>query len=220
MSDVERFVGNILIVDDVSRNIQILGTILRSEGYSLAFATSGQQALEIVASQHFDLILLDVMMPGMNGFEVCQKLQADPSTAQIPVIFLTAKTSSEDIVQGFEAGAVDYVTKPFNAPELLARVRNHLRLQQAEETLRKQNAELIKVNDALQQTMHQLKTLEGLLPICMYCKKIRQQGGDPKNQEAWLEVETYIEQHSEAVFSHGCCPSCLEAHFPKTRVRR
>jgi len=159
-------------------------------------------------------------MPGMNGFEVCQRLRQDSSTAQVPVIFLTAKTSSEDIVQGFEAGAVDYVTKPFNAPELLARVKNHLRLQSAEAELRAQNLELVRINEVLQQTMHQLKTLEGLLPICMYCKKIRQQGEDPKIQDSWLAVETYIEQHSAAVFSHGCCPSCMEAHFPKVRLRR
>lgn len=205
--------ANILIVDDVSRNIQILGTILRGEGYSLAFATNGSQALDIVDSQPFDLILLDVMMPGMNGFEVCRKFQSRQETARIPVIFLTAKTGSEDIVQGFEAGAVDYVTKPFNATELLARVRTHLRLQQTDQQLREQNLELLRLNTELQQTMQQLKTLEGILPICMYCKKIRQQGGDPKEQDDWMDLELYIEQYSDAAFSHGCCPSCMETHF-------
>jgi len=217
MDETEKRKANILIVDDVSRNIQILGSILRGEGYSLAFATSGQQALDIVASQHFDLVLLDVMMPGMNGFEVCRKLQEEPVTAQIPVIFLTAKTATDDIVEGLEAGAVDYVTKPFNAPELNARVRTHLRLRQVEEELRERNAELVKVNEELQQTMQQLNKLEGILPICMYCKKIRLQGESPDKQESWMDMETYIEEHSEAAFSHGCCPSCMKTHFPKFR---
>ena len=212
--------ANILIVDDVSRNIQVLGTILRSEGYSLAFATSGPQALEIAASQHFDLILLDVMMPGMSGFEVCQKLRETPLAAQAPVIFLTAKTAVEDIVLGFEAGAVDYVTKPFNAPELLARVNNQLRLQKNEELLRRQNVELKKLNDELQQTLQRIKSLEGMLPICMFCKKIRQEGGDPRIQESWMVLEAYIEQHSEAVFSHGCCPACMNDHFPKYAAKK
>jgi len=212
--------ANILIVDDVSRNIQILGSILRAEGYSLAFATSGPQALEIAGSQHFDLILLDVMMPEMTGFEVCQKLRESPLESQVPVIFLTAKTEVEDIVQGFEAGAVDYVTKPFNPPELLARVSNQLRLRKSEEQLRQQNAELKKLNDELQQSLQRIKTLEGMLPICMYCKKIREKGGDPKQQESWMMMESYIEQHSEAVFSHGCCPDCMSLHFPKHRIKK
>lgn len=209
--------ANILLVDDVSRNIQILGSILRGEGYSLAFATSGQQALEIVATQHFDMILLDVMMPGMNGLEVCKKLQQNQATAQIPVIFLTAKTGTTDIVEGLEAGAVDYVIKPFNAPELLARVRTHLRLQAAETALRTRTLELEEVNEELRQTLRRLKTLEGILPICMYCKKIRKEGEAPELQSSWSEPEVYIEQHSKALFSHGCCPECMSKHFPQHR---
>src|SRR5689334_25407406 len=105
--------------------------MLRNEGYHVMPATSGQQALERAQAQRPDLILLDLMMPGMDGLEVCQRLKASPLTRGIPVIFLTASNEMEHLVKGFAAGALDYVTKPFNAPELLARVRTHLELQHA-----------------------------------------------------------------------------------------
>ncbi len=130
---------NILIVDDVAENIQIVASTLQREGYDMSFATSGKAALESVAQDAFDLVLLDVMMPEMNGFEVCEQLRANPRTANLPVIFLTAKTDAESIVRGFAVGGVDYVTKPFNASELNARVRTHLRLRRTEQELRELN---------------------------------------------------------------------------------
>jgi adenylate cyclase len=116
----------ILIVDDTPANIQALAAILKSKGYQISAATNGKQALEALARMQPDLILLDVMMPEMDGFETCRRLKAAERWRQIPVIFLTSKTETADIVQGFELGAVDYVAKPFNAPELLARVNTHL----------------------------------------------------------------------------------------------
>jgi adenylate cyclase len=116
----------ILIVDDTPANIQALAAILRSKGYQISAATNGKQALEVLSRMQPDLILLDVMMPEMDGFETCRRLKAAERWRQIPVIFLTSKTETADIVQGFELGAVDYVAKPFNAPELLARVNTHL----------------------------------------------------------------------------------------------
>mgnify|MGYP006414143001 FL=1 len=127
--------ARILIVDDTLQNIQVLGTILREQGYQLNVAQNGKQALESVQKVHPDLILLDVMMPEMDGFETCQHLKADPETADIPVIFLTAKIETDDIVKGFELGAVDYVTKPFTATELLRRARTHLELSQLRRNL-------------------------------------------------------------------------------------
>jgi CheY-like chemotaxis protein len=109
----------ILIVDDTPANIQALATILRSKGYQISAATNGKQAIEVLARIQPDLILLDVMMPEMDGFETCRRLKATQQWRQIPVIFLTSKTETADIVQGFELGAVDYVAKPFNAHELL-----------------------------------------------------------------------------------------------------
>ncbi len=116
----------ILIVDDVPKNIELAANILQAKNYNITFATNGEAALEKVKSIDFDLILLDVMMPGMDGFEVCKRLKADTKTREIPIIFLTAKSETENVVKGFELGAVDYVTKPFSAEELLARVKTHI----------------------------------------------------------------------------------------------
>jgi adenylate cyclase len=118
--------SRILVVEDTPANIQVLSTTLKGKGYQVSVATSGRQALELVSRLRPDLILLDVMMPEMDGFETCRRLKASEATNNIPVIFLTARTETADIVKGFELGAVDYVAKPFNAHELLARVNTHL----------------------------------------------------------------------------------------------
>jgi DNA-binding response OmpR family regulator len=116
----------ILIVDDVPKNIELAANILQTRSYNITFAKSGASALEKVESIDFDLILLDVMMPEMDGFEVCEKLKANEKTKDIPVIFVTARSETENVVKGFELGAVDYVTKPFQTEELLARVKTHI----------------------------------------------------------------------------------------------
>ncbi len=118
--------SRILIVDDTPANIQALAATLKEQGYQISVATNGRQALEVVGRVRPDLILLDVMMPEMDGFETCRQLKASSTSRDIPVIFLTARTETADIVKGFELGAFDYVSKPFNAPELLARVNTHL----------------------------------------------------------------------------------------------
>src|SRR5262245_2876602 len=131
--------SRILVVDDISKNLQVVGTMLRNAGYHVMPATSGIQALERAHAQPPDLILLDLMMPEMDGLEVCSRLKAEPLTRQIPIIFLTASNEMEHLMKGFQAGAVDYITKPFNAPELLARVQTHLELKHARERLREMN---------------------------------------------------------------------------------
>ncbi len=118
--------SRVLVVDDTPANIQALASTLKERGYQISVATNGKQALEAVGRVRPDLILLDVMMPEMDGFETGRRLKASETTRDIPVIFLTARTETEDIVKGFELGAVDYVPKPFNAHELLARVHTHL----------------------------------------------------------------------------------------------
>jgi adenylate cyclase len=129
----------ILIVDDTPANIQALAAILKSKGYQISAATNGKQALEVLARVQPDLILLDVMMPEMDGFETCRQLKDAEQWRHIPVIFLTSKTETADIVQGFELGAVDYVAKPFHAHELLARVNTHLTMDR----LRRENERLL-----------------------------------------------------------------------------
>jgi two-component system, sensor histidine kinase and response regulator len=125
----------ILIVDDVAKNIQLVANFLTQYGYEVNFALDGSKAIEHARHERFDLILLDVMMPILDGFEVCRKLKEIPETANIPVIFLTAKTDEESIAKGFEVGGVDYIVKPFNIPELLARVKTHIYLRLREQEL-------------------------------------------------------------------------------------
>jgi adenylate cyclase len=134
--------SRILVVDDTPANIQSLSAILKEKGYQISVATNGKQALAAVDRVHPDLILLDVMMPEMDGFETCRQLKASEQWRQIPVIFLTAKTETADIVNGFELGAVDYVAKPFNAHELLARVNTHLTVDELRRSLATKNVEL------------------------------------------------------------------------------
>src|SRR5262245_50362677 len=120
--------SRILLIEDAPANIQAVSSILKEQGYQISVATSGQQGLELLERLRPDLILLDVMMPGIDGFETCRRIKTSTAWREIPIIFLTAKTDTPDIVRGFEAGAVDYVGKPFNAHELSARVRTHLAL--------------------------------------------------------------------------------------------
>ena len=125
----------ILIVDDVYENLQILGFALNIKNYEIAYATSGAEALNILDDLEFDLILLDIMMPGMDGYEVCKEIRKRANNEDVPVIFLTAKTDHKSIIQGFEVGAQDYITKPFNQKELLARVNTHLIIKNQKDIL-------------------------------------------------------------------------------------
>ncbi len=153
----------ILIVDDVARNIQILGNILSSNGYQIAYAQNGRQALKITNTQNFDLILLDIMMPEMDGYEVCKHLKKSEQTASVPVIFLTAKADMESIVKGFETGGQDYITKPFNSSELIARVKTQIQLQDQKLQLEKNNIELEnKVRERTKQLQQANSLLEKL----------------------------------------------------------
>lgn len=140
----------ILIVDDVSQNLQVLCNILGKKNYKIAIARSGKKALDMVEKVPPDLILLDVTMPEMDGFEVCRRLHHSPRTRDLPVIFLTARTETESVVKAFECGAVDYVTKPFNSAELLVRVKTHLELKRTREELVRRNKELIKTKKDLE----------------------------------------------------------------------
>lgn len=135
----------ILVVDDISSNLQIIGEILDNAGYATTFAISGKQALERISKAHPDLVLLDLMMPEMNGLRVCEILKSDADYCDIPIIFLTASNEQNHLLQAFEKGAVDYITKPFNFRELLARVKTHLELKYTRDKLKKALAELEKL---------------------------------------------------------------------------
>ena len=131
----------ILVVDDNAENIRVIGSILRQNGFNVGYAIDGQQALDILQGIEvaFDLLLLDVNMPGINGFEVCQEIRRMERFNELPVIFLTANTETEQIVKGFSSGGQDYVTKPFHADELLARIATHIELREKREQLKQMN---------------------------------------------------------------------------------
>ena len=138
--------ARLLVVDDTPANIQTLAATLKPAGYQVMVATNGVQALEAMSRVVPDLILLDIMMPVMDGYEACAHIKANPAWREIPVIFLTAKTDTADLVKAFELGAVDYVSKPFNAHELLARVQTHLTINQLRVGLAEKHDELARIN--------------------------------------------------------------------------
>ena len=153
---------------------------------------NAEEAFDLLEKEKPELILLDVMMPAMDGFETARIIRQSPGLKNIPIIFLTSLNETEDIIKGFDAGGVDYVTKPFNPPELLARIRTHIELKRARE---------------------EINTLHGLLPICVQCKKIRDKAGN------WQKIETYISERSEAEFTHGMCPECMRKLYPPETYR-
>lgn len=163
-TQIETKGARILIVDDVPANLRILSEALESEGYRIQAATDGETALKLVASSAPDLILLDVMMPGIDGYETCRRLKQRPECQHTPIIFITARNETEDVLAGFEAGGVDYLTKPFSEAEVHARVATHLQIGRLTQALRQRNQELEEAikqrNVAEQQTAQITRQLE------------------------------------------------------------
>ncbi len=184
----------ILAVDDEYINTQVIKSFLREE-YDVLTALSGQEAIDMVKHYMPDLILLDVMMPDINGFDVCKTIKGDERFADIPIIFLTGLDTQDGQLEGLELGAIDYLTKPIKLPLLKIRVRNHI-------ALKEQRDQLVRQKEELEAALARVKQLEGIIPICMYCKKIRD------DQGSWQQLEKYISSHSDAMFSHGMCPEC------------
>lgn len=210
----------LLVVDDQPVNLQILYEIFHQD-HKVFCATSGVQAVEMCRKNPPDLILLDVLMPEMDGLEVCRQLKNDPLTREIPVLFVTAQEDPEDEARALDAGGVDFISKPVNPVVVRARVLTHLTLKNRTDLLRTANKEMMRKNDDLQESERRLsekiaeleaalkkvRQLEGIIPICMHCKKIR------NDDDYWQNIEQYISEHSQAMFSHGVCPSCLQEHY-------
>jgi PleD family two-component response regulator len=192
----------VLIVDDDPANLDLLFQHLDQAGYKVLVAETGQLALERAELAQPEAILLDVMMPGIDGFEICRRLKQQAATQAIPVIFMTALADTADKIKGFAAGGVDYVTKPFQPEEVLARVKAHVTIYVLQRELRQKNRDL-------EAALSQVKQLSGLLPICAGCKKIRD------DQGYWQDVAVYIQNHSEAELSHGLCSDCARRLYPE-----
>jgi len=199
--------GVVLIVDDTPLNLQIIADTLSAKGLHVVIAENGEQALAIVEKILPDIILMDVVMPGIDGFETCQRLKMNENTKAIPVIFMTALDDTKHVMRGFDVGGVDYIGKPLRLKEVLARVETHLWLRYIQTQLEAQNAQL-------QEALANVKTLKGLLPICANCKKIRD------DQGYWNQIEAYIEEHSDALFTHGLCPECVKLLVDDLEMRK
>ncbi len=207
----------ILIVDDDLITQELFKGILEKQGYKkIQVSSSGEHALELIKKDPPDLILLDVFMPGIEGYEVCNRLKADNTTTHIPIIMVTggAVQADEAIQKSFKAGAIDFITKPIRAIEFLARVNSSLTIKKKHDLLvteirkRKQaEKEKEKLIKKLKQALAEVKSLKGIVPICSHCKNIRDDKG------YWNKLELYIQKHSEAEFSHGLCPECSDTLY-------
>jgi PleD family two-component response regulator len=190
----------ILIVDDMPGNIKILGEILKDK-YKIIVASNGKAATQLASEKMPDLILMDVMMPEMDGFTACQIIKSDPKTAEIPIIFITSLSDTSDIVTGFETGGVDYIVKPFNAKEVQVRINTHLHLKRLHNQLKETIGHL-------QDALENVQKLSGLIPMCSSCRNIRNDSG------YWQGVEDYLTQNSDLMVSHTLCPGCMIKLYP------
>ena len=191
----------ILIAEDDLTSRRILEAILKKWEYEVISAQDGMEAWKALqATDPPSLAILDWMMPGMNGVEFCREARKIKTLTPPYIILLTSKRQREEVVEGLEAGANDYLRKPFDREELHARIRVGERVVELQKALAE------RVRD-LEAALGRIKTLQGLVPICCYCKKIR------NDQNYWEQLETYLSQHSEAEFSHGICPDCMEKHI-------
>jgi DNA-binding NtrC family response regulator len=193
--------AKILLVDDQPANLDVLRLLLEAQGCKVLLAPSGQVALKNASRARPDLILLDVMMPGMDGYEVCARLKADPDTADIPVIFITARDLEDDVVHGFEAGAVDYVAKPFKDQEVLRRVRTHVHLHQL-------NRELLAKNEQLESEITRRTRLDNRLSMISQQEEERWGlegfvGESPTIQRIFEEIRLMQENAATSVLIAG-----------------
>ena len=188
----------ILVADDDRTSRLLLQRSLERWGHEVTIAGDGQQAwASLQASDAHEIAILDWMMPHLDGLEICRRLRAAHPDRALYVILLTARNRSEDLIAGLDAGADDYVTKPFDEGELRARLRAASRLIDLQRELAARVREL-------EAALSRVDELHGLLPICSYCKRIRDDGN------YWHQVEVYVTNHSAATFTHGICPECTE----------
>ncbi len=198
----------ILVAEDDPISRELLRVNLQKWNYSAVVTEDGTHAWEVITGPNPPrVVILDWMMPGIDGLELTKRIRASEKSSLVYVILLTAKGHPADIVTGLNAGANDYLTKPFHHEELQARVAVGVRMTNLRAALQEKVVELEKA-------LSEVKELHGLLPICSYCKKIR------NDDNYWEVLERYISDHSHAEFSHGICPDCYEKHIiPQLKQR-
>jgi phosphoserine phosphatase RsbU/P len=189
---------NVLIADDDATSRFMLQSLLTAWGYSVIPACDGNEAWKILCEPDApQLVILDWMMPGLEGPEIVQRLRSRTSEIPCYAIIITSRSVKDSAAMALNAGADDFIGKPFDAAELKARVAVGWRINCLQRALSDRIEEL-------RQSLSRVKQLEGIIPICSYCKKIRD------DQNDWNQLEQYISDHSEAKFSHGICPLCVE----------
>ncbi len=191
----------VLVAEDDLTSRMMLEGILGNWGYDVTSVEDGSRAWEILQKKDCPKVaILDWVMPGMDGLEVCKKVKAVESLTPVYIIILTGRDTKKDIVKGFDQGADDYLTKPFDENELQARLKVAFRMVDIQATL---SAKLEELEDALEH----VKVLQGVLPICMHCHNIR------NDEQAWDKLEDYLRRHSNAEFSHSICPDCAKKYY-------
>ncbi|HYB93731.1 MAG TPA: response regulator transcription factor [Vicinamibacterales bacterium] len=197
----------ILIAEDDATSLRMLSAILTKAHYGTITVDNGVDALRVLQRSEASLAILDLVMPGMDGLEVVRRIRRVPPPIPPYIIMLSSRNEKPDVIAGLNAGANDYVGKPFDADELSARVAVGKRMVEMRVTLSNNLQELA---DALDQ----VRTLRGILPICAKCKNIRD------DQGYWSNVETYLKAHTKAEFSHAVCPDCMDKLYPQFSPNR
>ena len=197
------FAMRVLIAEDNDNMRKHLQFALEDHGHEVVVTKDGTEAWEeLQKSSAPHIAILDWNMPGYDGPEICKKLRALETEQHKYIILLTVRNRSDEIAAGLDAGANDYIVKPFDFEELRARVAVGQRVVELQQSLAKRV-------DELQAALAHVKRLQGLLPICMHCHKIR------NDKQSWQKLEAYIHENSEAKLSHGLCPDCLQKHYPQ-----
>lgn len=192
----------ILIAEDDTTCRTVLAGVLKRQGHEVVETVNGADAWAVLQRPDAPrLAILDWLMPELDGLEVVRRVRAQPTARPPYLLMVTSKSDKADIIAGLGGGANDYLTKPFAAGELWARIQVGQRMVELQEALETKVTEL-------RESLEHIKTLRGLIPICMYCKKIRDDTG------YWDQVEVYVCKHTEAAFSHGICPGCLKTWHP------
>lgn len=197
----------ILEIDDNLENLKTVKSLLarKMPGARVFMATSGEKGLALAAAEDPDMILLDIVMPEMNGFEVCKRLKADARLKAIPVVFVTGEqVDTQSRIKALEVGGDGFLRKPFEVEELVANIRTTVKIKAAA-TVRGREAERLR---NLEKAFPHAKALSRLLPICSSCKKICNEKG------GWETVERYMKEHANMNFTHGCCPDCAKKLYP------
>lgn len=187
-----------LVADDDRIATKILSRSLAQWQFDVSVAHDGESAWTLAQTHAPQLAIVDWMMPTLNGLDLCRRIRSDAARAHMHIILLSSRGSRQDVVDGLNAGADDYLVKPFDPAELLARLHVGVRVLTLQSGLALRVAEL-------EASVSTVKRLHGLLPICSYCKRVRTDGND------WEQLESYISEHTDAQFSHGVCPPCLAA---------